>query len=192
MKEFLQKFDKTFYITIFIVLVFVLMIFVSQSNLISSFKSYSNSSKLEIGSEAPFFVLNTPDKKEVDFKEEFSKNEITILFFLESYCGACQKQTPELVDLYKEYESKGIKVFAIDIIEEDKETIKEFTEKYKVNFPILLDKKGKVSAMYKVKRTPTVFFVNKDGIIKNRFEEKSSLEKIKEIVNNILEENEKR
>ena len=188
MKALLQKFDKTFYLTLLVVLVFVLVIFISQSSWINSFKKY-NASKIEVGSEAPTFILKTSDEEEISLEDKISNNRVTILFFLESYCGACQRQMPDLVSIYKEYKDREVEIYGIDIIKEEKSTIDNFIKKYEVNFPILIDEKSKVSNVYGVKKTPAVFFISKDGIIRDKFEERNEEEEIREIIDKILEGN---
>jgi peroxiredoxin len=66
--------------------------------------------------------------------------------------------------LYKKFKDKDFTILAIDV-QEDANSVKIFREKYKLNFPILLDSDGSVQQFYGVISLPTTYLVDREGNI---------------------------
>ena len=69
---------------------------------------------------------------------------------------------PSLVKLYEEFKNSGFVVLAIDIGEQ-RETVKNYVEKAKLNFSVLLDTSGKVARDYGVRAHPVHYLINGQG-----------------------------
>jgi peroxiredoxin len=52
-------------------------------------------------------------------------------------------------------------------MKEGEETVRKFTDSYKITYPILIDTDGKVSDAYNVFGIPSSFFIDKDGVIRD-------------------------
>ena len=66
-----------------------------------------------IGQLAPDFAFDTQNNGRVKLSEV--KSPITILYFWDSECGHCRKETPRLKEFYDEYKDKGVEVVAITL-----------------------------------------------------------------------------
>jgi thiol-disulfide isomerase/thioredoxin len=66
-----------------------------------------------IGQPAPDFAFDTQNNGRVKLSEV--ESPITILYFWDSECGHCRKETPRLKELYDEYKDKGVEVVAITL-----------------------------------------------------------------------------
>ena len=64
--------------------------------------------------------------------------------------------------LYNNYKDRGLVILAINDMETKKD-VGAFMEEYKLTFPTLLDKAGKVFDMYRVFAIPTSFIIDKKG-----------------------------
>ena len=83
-----------------------------------------------IGDPAPDFAFDTQNGRmklsEVDAK-------ITILYFWDSDCGHCIKETPRLKKLYDDYKDRGVEVVAITL-ENEFTNWEAFIEKHELNW----------------------------------------------------------
>jgi peroxiredoxin len=66
------------------------------------------------------------------------------------------------VKLYEEFKNTGFVVLAIDIGEQ-RETVKNYVEKAKLTFPVLLDTSGKVARDYGVRAHPVHYLIDGQG-----------------------------
>lgn len=92
-----------------------------------------------------------------------------LLNFWATWCGACQAEMPYLQEVFedKELTDQGLVIVAIDVGEASPE-VKKFVQDNGLSFQVLLDTRGTVAASYGVSGIPMTFFIDKDGIIKDR------------------------
>ena len=66
-----------------------------------------------IGNPAPNFAFDTKDRGRIKLTDV--ESPITILYFWDSTCGHCRKETPRLKKFYEEYKDKGVEVVTITL-----------------------------------------------------------------------------
>lgn len=113
-----------------------------------------------IGQIAPDFDLEKTGGGRISFKD--LDGTPAVLVFWTAWCPVCREEVPKINRLADEFESKGVKVVAINIGESEArvaEGIKDFGIKYAV----ARDTDTAVSRSYKVIGTPTIVFLNKNG-----------------------------
>ena len=98
------------------------------------------------------FILKRLDGNEVSLKDY--RGKIVLLNFWATWCLPCLVEMPSMERLYNEFKDKGFTILAIDM-QEDADSVRVFKEKYKLNFPILLDSDGSVGQFYGVRSIPT-------------------------------------
>ena len=89
-----------------------------------------------------------------------------------TWCGPCRNETPELVRLYKEYQSQGVEVIALSTEDpvRSEETVKEFVKEYEVNYPVGWATREVAIALMRGRTSiPQNFIITRDGRIKKRF-----------------------
>jgi thiol-disulfide isomerase/thioredoxin len=89
-----------------------------------------------------------------------------------TWCGPCRNETPELVRLYKEYQSQGVEVVALSTEDpvRSEETVKEFVKEYEVNYPVGWATREVAIALMRGRTSiPQNFIITRDGRIKKRF-----------------------
>lgn len=92
------------------------------------------------------------------------KGKLVYLDFWASWCGPCRQSLPILNEIRKDYASKGFEVVAVNVDENLKDALK-FLDKYPVDYPILLDPKGKMPKTYKVQGMPTAYLIDEKGVV---------------------------
>lgn len=118
-----------------------------------------------VGSPAPLFTLKDIDGKEVSLND--FKGKVILVNFWATWCKPCQEEMDDLESAYKKNNDKGLVILGVDVREEKKDVL-EFLKRYKVSYPILMDFDGKVVKDYQVMGVPTTYFIDRDGIIRDR------------------------
>jgi len=110
------------------------------------------------------FTLNNLKEEKVNLKD-FQDKKIIFLNFFATWCPSCREEIPILNKLYPEYKDKDVEFIGIDL-REDKKKVNNFVEKYKINYPVLLDLKGKVGELYRISSIPFNLLIDREGIIR--------------------------
>ena len=108
------------------------------------------------------FILTSLDGIEISLEDY--RGKIVLLNFWATWCLPCLVEMPSMEKLYNEFKDKGFTILAIDM-QEDADSVKVFSEKLKLNFPILLDSDGSVGQFYGVRSIPTTYLVDREGYL---------------------------
>ncbi|NTW33129.1 MAG: redoxin domain-containing protein [Bacteroidetes bacterium] len=107
-----------------------------------------------------------------------------LLFFWKSSCEFCEKEIPELANIYNNYKSKGLEIFAVSL-DSIKQNWIDATTRFSFPWINTCDLKGLNSPIvkdYNIWRTPTFYLLDKNKKIIARPANTSMLkEKLKEI-----------
>ena len=118
---------------------------------------------LQVGNTPPDFTIKDVNNKSVNLKSTCSKNRYTILVFWASHCSHCMQELPALASWYKTNKNKGVEVVAVALDankEKWKSTINDNGFNW-LNVNQFKIYKSPVCKDYKVKKTPTVFILDK-------------------------------
>lgn len=121
-------------------------------------------SELSVGNNAPDFELDTiADSK---FKLSDYKGKIIVLDFWATWCPPCRKALPIVAQTTAKFKDKGV-VFCAVNQGENKEKIKAFLGKEKIECNVALDSDSSVGDKYGASSIPRTVIIGKDGKIKN-------------------------
>ena len=90
--------------------------------------------------------------------------KVTIVNFWASWCRPCIEEIPSLNRLRDQMKGRPFELVSVDYAE-DKSVILKFMQEVDVDFPVLLDSNGKVSAQWNVLVFPSTFVIAPDGKI---------------------------
>ena len=96
---------------------------------------------------------------EVDYR-----GKVTLVNFWATWCRPCVEEIPSLNRLRKQMHGKPFQLISVDYAEAQ-ETIRVFMKEVDVDFPVLLDTDGAVSAQWNVVVFPSTFVINPEGKI---------------------------
>jgi len=108
---------------------------------------------------APDFCLEELSGKKVELKH--FKGQVVFLNFWATWCGPCKEEMPSMEALYQRFKEKGFVFLAISVDYEEKKKVKEFIDKHRYTFPVLIDSKGLTLDLYGVKGIPTTILIDK-------------------------------
>jgi len=100
------------------------------------------------------------------------KAKYTMLYFFSPLCDKCRVATPKVVEIFKKYESKGLKGFAV-CTDDKKEYWKDYLKENKLPWTCVMDRDDDltVESKYSPNSLPNVFILDKDKkILANRVE----------------------
>lgn len=130
-------------------------------------------------------------------KKDYEKYDLTMVNVFATWCTACIKEIPDLVELQKEMKDKGVNVVGIvtDTMDgggENKDAIakaKTIQEKTKANYPFLMpDKSNFNGRLNGIQALPETFFIDKNGkIVGETYSGSHDLKAWKKIVEKELE-----
>lgn len=119
-------------------------------------------SGLAPGENAPSFSLKDLSGNTVSL--ESFKGKVVLLNFWATWCAPCVVEMPSLAHLHDKLKDRGFSVVSI-AMQDNPESVKEFVDKSKFPFPVLLDESGEVGSLYKTTGLPESFLLSKEGKI---------------------------
>jgi peroxiredoxin len=123
-------------------------------NLFFSFQTQNNSADANKKFSLPKITLADLERNKINFS---NLNQPTILFFWLPQSKTCRLQLEILSQLQENYTS-NLKIIAVGIGALDKKEINNNIETEKINFPIVIDQKTKLTNQLEITTIPTLLF----------------------------------
>jgi len=141
---------------------------------------------LSLGSNAPDFDLQGVDGKRYSLAS-FSQNPILVVMFSCNHCPYVKDYESRMIAIQKDYESKGVRLVAINSNDEKSYPEDSYPEMIKraramgFNFPYLRDQTQTVVESYGGVCTPHVFAFDKERLLRyrGRIDDSRDPEKVK-------------
>jgi peroxiredoxin len=109
----------------------------------------------------PVFSLKDLNGKKVEIKQ--FKGKIILINFWATWCAPCKEEMPSMEILHRQFEEKNFVLLTVSVDYGGVKSVQEFINKHQYTFPVLLDPKGEIFDLFKVKGIPTTFLVDKKG-----------------------------
>jgi thiol-disulfide isomerase/thioredoxin len=111
------------------------------------------------------------DGRKIDLKN--MRGKVVLVDFWATWCAPCVKEVPHLKELYKKYHDQGFEIIGITLDEgAAAERVKELIAEKEIPWPQRFEGKGfnndSYRQLYGIGSLPTVWLVNKEGIIVDR------------------------
>lgn len=115
------------------------------------------------GQPAPLFTLQDLNGNQVSLAELRGKR--VVINFWATWCGPCRMEVPYLEYLSKKYKDRGLVVLGVNN-ETDHQAVRDFAQS-QISYTVLLD--GHLPFIdYDVRGIPCTYYIDKDGIIRDR------------------------
>jgi len=116
----------------------------------------------KIGENAPDWRLPLISGDTVQLSNLYGN--LILLEFWFPGCKPCLELISDLNDLQFRYSNKGLKIYGIEFTKYGKEIIKEYVSKHGIKYPILYNG-NQVADWYGIYMAPSIYLINKKGLI---------------------------
>lgn len=115
---------------------------------------------------APPFVVKNLDGKLI--RSNDLKGHPVVLDFWATWCGPCRASMPHLDTVQDRYRDRGLVVLGLSVDEAPPASVKRFTQKLGVRFPIAMADERMLDQYGPIRSIPTTFFIHRDGRVVRR------------------------
>jgi peroxiredoxin Q/BCP len=128
---------------------------------------------LQPGDEAPDFTATATDGNVIALHDYFGRTNVVLYFYPEDDTSGCTREACEFRDAKASFDVTDAVILGVS--GDDQGTHKAFTDKYALNFPLLVDSDGAICDLYGVPRherypARVTFLIDTDGIIRHVWE----------------------
>jgi thiol-disulfide isomerase/thioredoxin len=95
------------------------------------------------------------------------RGKVVLIDFWATWCGPCMKEVPNVVAAYQKYHAKGFEIVGISL-DQDKSAMLNVAQQRGMTWPQYFDGKGwknEVSTRFHIREIPTMWLVNKNGLV---------------------------
>lgn len=112
--------------------------------------------------------------------------KVVLLDFWATWCGPCRKAMPHLAELHATHQDKGLAV--IGLSSEEPEVLADFLEEFPQPYTIARDDDRASNRSYMVNAFPTLFLVDRKGVVRHVFIGVANLDEVDRAVESLLAE----
>jgi len=160
-----DKYKKIIFGVVVVVIIAAIVIiqnpFKQSESIIGELQNNENTG-LDIGNQAPDFILKSLEGNNVQLSSFRNKKAVVVNFWA-TWCPPCREEMPAFEEIFLKNKDKLV-ILGVDL-QEKEETIKEFLLEIPVTYPLLLDPDKEVKELYNVFTQPVTYFIDKSGII---------------------------
>ncbi len=103
---------------------------------------------LDVGAEAPRITAVDQAGSPLDFADVYAKGPTLVFFYPKADTPGCTAQACSLRDAFESLQAKNLQILGVS--RDSAEAQKKFQESYKLPFPLVADKDGKVAEAFGV------------------------------------------
>lgn len=163
-REMKRSMKRAWSMIILIAILTTLAVYQNQNGAVRSYAA--STEKPKIGYLAPTFEL--PDLDDRTVRAGGASDRLTMINFWASWCGPCDLEAPDLQELHERHKDRLL-LIGVNSTKYDRErNARAFVDEHGLTFPILMDREGVVTELYKIGQFPTTLLVDRDGVIRER------------------------
>ncbi len=136
----------------------------------------------------PLPAFNLPDSSGKPHDIAEWRGKILIINFWATWCPPCKKEIPEFITLQNQYSAQGLQFIGVAL--EDKESVREYMNTVKINYPVLIAEDQGIALAFKLGNVsgtvPFTVVVDQNGQIIYRHQGNFSKDQILSVIAPLL------
>ena len=120
-----------------------------------------------LASTAPDFALRSIEGSNHRLSEH--RGEVVALVFWASWCGECRRELERFEKLRATYAPAGLVVLSVSL-DEEPDRAATIARAAGIDYPVLFDAGKKVSRVYDADRLPLILLIDRNGVIRARYD----------------------
>ncbi|MBI4280474.1 MAG: TlpA family protein disulfide reductase [Armatimonadetes bacterium] len=124
---------------------------------------------VRVGNLAPDFALSSVANPGRKVRLSDFRGQVVVLNFWASWCVPCRSEAKDFVQAHQKYRSRGVVILGVDIVQDTWEDAAAFIKEHGVIYPTVRDDTGEVTTRYQIVGLPTTYFIDRQGVIRDRF-----------------------
>lgn len=115
------------------------------------------------------------------------QGKVALIDFWASWCAPCRQEAPALEQVYREYAGREVEFVGVNIWDLPGNAAAYIAE-FSLTYPSGVDGDGKIAIDYGVKGIPEKFFLDRQGVIRQKFVGPMPADKLRETLDGLLAE----
>jgi len=154
-----------------------------------------------VGVNQDFGVVDIESRNATDFNLQLMNGDnlsleelrgrVVMVDFWASWCAPCRQEAPILAQVYREYAATtgtaggGVEFVGVNIWDQENNA-RNYLEDFDVPYPNGIDASGVIAINYGVRGIPEKFFIDRDGVIRQKFVGPMHADKLRETLDELL------
>ena len=123
--------------------------------------------RVDIGVPAPAYQTVSLSGDSVSLADQ--RGKVVLLNVWATWCHPCREEIPELRELHKKYEPRGLELVGVSVdADGTDDAIKAFMKEFEMAYPIWRDPSERVSTQFLLFGVPATFLIDKQGVLRWR------------------------
>ena len=97
----------------------------------------------------------------VRVQEELA-GKVVVINFWGTWCGPCRREIPDMVQLYEEYQKKGVEILSL-AVKDTPEKVRAYSGNVGMKWPLLMSQDQIMIDFRALRGVPTTIFINREG-----------------------------
>ena len=115
------------------------------------------------------------------------RGKVVMVDFWASWCAPCRHEAPVLEQAYRDYAGADVEFIGVNIWDLP-DNAAAYVDEFGISYPSGVDTDGAIAIDYGVKGIPEKFFVDKAGIVRQKFVGPIRADKLKQTLDELLAE----